>query len=248
MICITLAAAALAGLPPLSGFFSKELILAALAGLSNPVWLAAGLLGAFLTSYYAFRLIFIILFPKKSERPADSDPDHGYGRAIYWVMAWPLMMLAAVSILLGFVHDPLEVFLADRMLYTAGNAGKQFWLPFTALGLAALGVILAWLEFGRSHAAQIGFAERIAPLHALFAERWYLDRIYRRLLDVVIYRTLSNLCTRNDNHVIDGGLDGLSRGTLETGRFVSFLHLGIIQHRLLVISVVMGFLALYFFF
>ena len=64
LICTVIAVAALAGLPPLSGFFSKEVILAALADLKNPVWLAAGLLGAFLTAYYAFRLVFIILFPK----------------------------------------------------------------------------------------------------------------------------------------------------------------------------------------
>jgi NADH-quinone oxidoreductase subunit L len=78
-ICTIIAAAALAGLPPLSGFFSKEVILAALADLNNPVWLAAGLLGAFLTAYYTFRLIFIILFPKQSvtESPAGHDHDPG---------------------------------------------------------------------------------------------------------------------------------------------------------------------------
>ena len=65
MICTVIAVAALAGLPPFSGFFSKEVILAALADLKNPMWLAAGLLGAFLTAYYAFRLIFIIVFPKE---------------------------------------------------------------------------------------------------------------------------------------------------------------------------------------
>jgi len=64
MACLVIAAAALSGLPPLSGFFSKEAILGALAGIENPVWLAAGLLGVFLTAYYAFRLIFIILFPR----------------------------------------------------------------------------------------------------------------------------------------------------------------------------------------
>ena len=44
-ICTIIAAAALAGLPPLSGFFSKEVILGALADMGNPLWLAAGLLG-----------------------------------------------------------------------------------------------------------------------------------------------------------------------------------------------------------
>ena len=109
-------------------------------------------------------------------------------------------------------------------------------------------MVLAWLEFGRRGAAQVGFVEKIAPLNTLFSERWYIDRFYRRFLDVVIYGVISNLCTKNDNQVIDGGIDGLSKGTVETGRFVSFLHLGMIQYRLLTIFVVIVLLVLYFFF
>ncbi len=48
--------------------------------------------------------------------------------------------------------------------------------------------------------------------------------------------------------IIDGGINGLSRGTVETGRFVSFLHLGMIQYRLLMIFVVIVLLVMYFFF
>ena len=67
MACITIAALALAGIFPFSGFFSKELILTALAHLDNKLWLVLGLLGAFLTAYYAFRVIFVMLFPKDPE-------------------------------------------------------------------------------------------------------------------------------------------------------------------------------------
>jgi NADH-quinone oxidoreductase subunit L len=64
MVCLIIAAAALSGLPPLSGFFSKEVILASLANLSNPLWLAAGLLGVFLTAY-THSLISSFSFPGK---------------------------------------------------------------------------------------------------------------------------------------------------------------------------------------
>ena len=252
-ICTVIAVAALAGLPPFSGFFSKEVILAALADLKNPVWLAAGLLGAFLTAYYAFRLIFIIIFPKElkpKEHKIDPNTGHGHepGQSKYWLMVWPLIILAAVTVLLGFFQGSLEEFFKGLKIVNPVKVGHHAWLPFVALGSAATGVVLAWFEFGRRGAEQVGFVEKIAPLNTLFSERWYIDRFYRRFLDVVIYGGISNLCTKNDNRIIDGGINGLGRGTVESGRFVSFLHLGMIQYRLLAIFVVIVLLVLYFFF
>jgi NADH-quinone oxidoreductase subunit L len=245
-ICTLIAAAALAGLPPLSGFFSKEVILGALADLSNPIWLAAGLLGAFLTAYYTFRLIFIIVFPKMPESETHSDHDHHHEG--YWVMGWPLIFLAGVTVILGFWQGSLEAFFKQQPGISSIEVGHHGWLPFVAIGSALAGVVLAWMEFGRPGAAQVGFVEKIAPLNNLFAERWYIDRFYRRFLDIFIYGVVSNLFTRNDKTVIDGGLDGLAKVTVESGRFVSFLHLGMVQYRLLTIFVVLVFLGIYFFF
>jgi NADH-quinone oxidoreductase subunit L len=59
---------------------------------------------------------------------------------------------------------------------------------------------------------------------------------------------LADSCKQNDDRIIDGGIDGLSKGTVEAGRSLSRLHLGMLQYRLLVIFAVMVFLALYFFF
>jgi len=247
-ICMIIAAAALTGIPPLSGFFSKEIILAALADLENPVWLAAGLLGAFLTAYYSFRLIFIIVFPRESSSEPETTHGHNHRHSGYWVMGWPLIILAAVTVLLGFFQGALDNFLKGQQFVQAAQDAHHTWLPFVALFSAAFGVMLAWFEYGRRRADQVGFVEKIVPLNKLFSERWYIDRFYRRFLDIIIYATISNLLTKNDNTVIDGGLDGLSKGAVETGRFVSFLHLGMIQYRLLVIFVVTVLLALYFFF
>ncbi len=245
MICTVIGAAALAGLPPFSGFFSKEFILAALADLKNPAWLVAGLLGAFLTAYYTFRLIFIILRPEDLQADTGTHHDHGHGG--YWLMGWPLILLAAITVILGFLEGTLkEIFNAQQFIPLTGG-GHHAWLPFAALGSAGVGVVLAWIEYGRRGAARIGFVEKIAPLHNLFAERWYIDRFYRRFLDVFIYGVVSRGFANNDNKVIDGGIDGLSKATVATGRFTSRLHLGMIQYRLLTIFVVIVLLALYFF-
>ena len=66
-VSIVLAAAALSGFPPLSGYYSKEAIIGSLAALPGHAWLAAALAGVFLTAYYAFRLIFILLLPRAVE-------------------------------------------------------------------------------------------------------------------------------------------------------------------------------------
>jgi NADH-quinone oxidoreductase subunit L len=251
-ICIIIAAAALAGLPPLSGFFSKELILAALAALHNPIWLVAGLLGVFLTAYYAFRLIFILMFPKTVMPTATVKAVHAHSaehRAMHYAaMIWPLIILAAITALLGLCEAPLDHFIAGSSKVDPHNLAPLSWLPFVALAIAAAAVGLAWLEFGRRGASQVGFVERIPALNTFFAQRWYIDHFYRLCLRYIVYKIVADSCKQNDDRIIDGGIDGLSKGTVESGRMMSRLHLGMIQYRLLAIFIVMVLLSLYFFF
>ncbi len=252
--CMVVAAAALAGLPPLAGFFSKEVIMADLAALANPVWFTAGVLGVFLTAYYAFRLVFVVFLPPPGSHetaPLGGRSDHGTDRheAEYRAMAWPLVVLAGLTLVLGFFEHPLKSFLVGHSPGSAAHkAGPAIWVTLVPLGMAAAGVGLAWLEFGRRGAPRVGFVDRIPWLRRLFEERWYLDHAYRFLLDRVVDRGISALCFQTDNKVIDGGIDGMSRGTVDGGRFLAFLHTGGIQARLLVTFAVMVFLSLYYFF
>ncbi len=245
MVCMTLAAAALSGIPPLSGFFSKESILAALAGLDNPIWLAAGLLGAFLTAYYAFRLIFIILFPRKAA--ADPEADHGRegGHGTGAAMGSVLVILSAATLGLGFVAASLARFLSGDP--GAAHPGPHLpWLPYAGIGLAAGGLLLAWFEFGRPAADQKGFVERVPALGALFANRWYIDAIYARMISGLVDRGMARLCAKTDQQVIDAGLDAASRTIVRSSGVLSALQSGMIQHRLLVMFAVVVMLGLYF--
>jgi NADH-quinone oxidoreductase subunit L len=243
MVCLIIAAAALSGLPPLSGFFSKEVILAALAGMESPFWLAAGLLGVFLTAYYSFRVIFIILFPRQEDRKEPHD--HG-GDALYWAMGVPLLVLAGATLVVGFLETPLRDFLSGSPV--SHRDGNHAWLPYISAGLAALGVGVAWFEFGRRPAPQVGFVERIPPLRELFTQRWYLDHVYRAFVDIVIDAVFSKGCTKNEERVINDGIDGLSHFTLDSGQLLSFLQSGKLRYNLIVMFAALALVALYFLF
>jgi NADH-quinone oxidoreductase subunit L len=149
--------------------------------------------------------------------------------------------------LLGFCEAPLEHFLARGPAVVEPAAGHT-WVLFASLGLVAIALGLAWFEFGRRGADQVGFVERIPWLNDFFAERWYIDRFYRFALDRIVYRGIAALCAQNDQKVIDGGIDGISQGTVNTGRRVAFLHTEMIQYRLLIIFVVMVLLGMFFIF
>lgn len=245
-ICLVIGASALAGFPPFSGFFSKEAIMACLAGLSNPVWLAAALLGVFLTAYYSFRLIFLLVTPDRIEEGPASYYGDAHLDAYYGVMAWPLVVLAGITVVLGFCQGGLAGFLSGvSMPGVAGGEAHVGWLPDVAIGLSVFGAGLAWFEFGRRGASRVGFVERMPFWANLFAERWYLDRFYRYIADQIIDRGISRLCARNDQRVIDGGIDGMGRGIEAVGRFFSRVHTGMIQYRLLVMFAVIILLALY---
>ena len=255
-VSIVLAAAALSGLPPLSGYFSKEAIMGSLAGMADPVWLAAGLAGVFMTAYYSFRVIFVLLFPHAA------DPDHpdgdttappqagraaglGHSAGAPSAMAWPLIVLAAITVVLGFFENSFSHFLGGG---AAAGAEAPSWLHIAPLALALAGVALAWVEFGRKGAPRTGFVDRIPVLYRLFSERWYIDRFYGLLLDLVIDRGISRLCYLNDRKVIDGSIDGICEGTVESGRVLAFLQTGMVQYRLLAIFGVLALLALCFYF
>lgn len=235
VICMVIGAAALSGIWPFSGFFSKEAIMASLAGLQNPVWLIAGLIGVFLTAYYTFRLIFIILFPRHIKAP-ESHTSAGDKSLADLAMAAPLLVLAAVTIFLGFFQIPLHAFLID--IAGHGPAHGPAWLFPAALGLAIAAVALAWFEFGRQNAGQVGLVEKIAPLYQLFSQRWYLDHIYRWVVDNILDRGIAALCQKNDDRVVDGSIHALGNGIVASARSIAAWHQALIQRKLMVLFAV----------
>jgi len=236
LLCTVLAAASLSGLPPLSGYFSKEAILSTLLNKPNPLWFLAALLGVFMTAYYSFRPVFLILFPHNIEDGRGQKSK----KTPYWVMAWPLVVLGVMTAGLGFFETSLGRFLRASAL------PEHTWVLPVSVGLGVFGVFITWYEFGRKSAAQIGFVERSLLIKTFFQKRWFLDDLYAYLLKNVIYRVFAEILTRNDRVVIDGGIERLSRFTVASGRIFSYIQAGALRSNLMVMLAVLTLVGLYF--
>ena len=211
-----------------------------------------------------------MLFPKGgvNAHGAHHEAGHGHGGHeekhhgyIFWSMAVPVMILAGITLVLGFSQATLEQFLTANSAASThalaqgggnahgtaeGHSPGHYMVLVAAVTMAVGGIVWAWLEFGRRRATQEGFLRWLPRVEQLFARRWYLDDFLRKFLDTAIYSGVTSLFTRNDRRIIDGGIDGICHFTVEGGRLFSFLQSGMLQHNLLVMIGGVALVVLYF--
>jgi NADH-quinone oxidoreductase subunit L len=203
----------LAGVPPLAGFFSKDEILASVFHERHYVLWVLLIVGAFMTAFYTFRLVFLAFFgaPRMSKEVAhhihESPPS----------MTIPLIILAIATTVAGLAFGipsshgtAFARFLAPVLPLGEGEhgAGIAFSLLLLSAVVAIAGVALAWYVYGRSpvRAASIGVARN--PLHKLLLEKYYVDEIYDFLFVRPIYHLSLWLARVFDPRVIDGLVNG----------------------------------------
>jgi len=210
-------AAALAGVPLLSGFWSKDDILAVLSVASHEsehgtyylIIFAVAAFTALLTAFYTFRAYFMTFwgeerFPEEAgHHPHDAPP----------VMAWPLSILAVCAVLIGAAVGPTHWF-AKYMHHTSGLAtadahGFHIGLMVASAVIALVGVGLAWLLYVRSPTLADQVASSMKPLYAASLNKLYFDELFT-LLVVAPLRALAWLSYWFDRHVIDPTVDGLA--------------------------------------
>ena len=273
MITVTIGALALAGIFPFSGFFSKEAVLGVLWGLPNKMWVALALFGAFLTAYYTFRVIFVMLFPRPDdhqawdeyyEAPAEAhghgaahshddahdaaghtdDDHHGHGDGHHGV---PWVMSLPLIVLAGFtlVLGFLQGSLEKFLLGETHPHDLSYLLLFLAVSAALLGIGLAWRDWGAKTAAWQGFIRNFPSLENFFIQKWYMDHFWRWFLDTVIYGFFSKWFTYNDRRVVDGGVDAVAFSCEGGGRLLSLLQTAFLQYNLLFMVLVLAGLGIY---
>ena len=190
---------ALAGVPPLAGFYSKEAILGGVweAHLTGPFLMLA--LTALLTAFYMFRAVFLTFFGRAHAG--------GHPHEAPWLMRGPLWLLAVLTVAAGI---RLAVSGAEAHEATPG------WLPPFSVGLALFGFALALAMYQRGVIDPARVARALAPLDYLARRRYGLDALYEGLYRGFILG-FSRLIGWIDRYFVDGILNALTALTLRAG-------------------------------
>ncbi|RDV14210.1 NADH-quinone oxidoreductase subunit L [Pontibacter diazotrophicus] len=209
-------AASLAAFPLVSaGFYSKDQILwLQLAGENGSVWLyAAGLLGAFVTSIYTFRMVFITFYGK-----AKTHVGHQPTMAI----KVPLIILAVLSLVGGFIELPHNfghvVLFSDflspilpTISVVPGFDQYEWMLQLLAAVVSLSGIYIAYLFYISKPEllASIHRSSTAMAVHRFWHSGWGFDKLY----DILLVRPYVFLANVNKRDVIDGFYTGLARVT-----------------------------------
>lgn len=209
---------AIAGIPPFSGFFSKDAILLA-AFQNNKILWAIGVITAALTAFYMFRLLFITF--SGSFRGTEEQRHHVHESPA--AMTIPLVILAILSIVGGFVGIP-EVIAhgGDKLAEFLGAAGVHD-LPGktevshpTEMMLMALTTVIALIAIGLAWSRYRQYREEKAtPFSRLLQNKWYVDELY----DAIIVKPIRRLGDFADRYMERSGIDGLVNGI---GKLVNY--------------------------
>jgi NADH-quinone oxidoreductase subunit L len=258
-ITMLIGSVAIAGIPPLAGFFSKDEILGEAFKLGFPWIWAIGLFVALLTAFYMFRLMGLTFWgsfrgPKELWDRIHESPA---------VMTTPLILLAIPSALLGLVLGlPLGANLishwlepvfqpAVEMLHHTEAEYQLFGIDGALIGasvaVAAVGVVIAWRLFGtdigglhlpaRPEAVrEISARPGLSFLYRASLNKWWFDDL-NNLLFIVIGGRIANAMWWFDREVIDGTVNAIGSSAVNAGRGIRRVQTGRVQNYALGIAI-----------
>ncbi|HET9325546.1 MAG TPA: NADH-quinone oxidoreductase subunit L [Candidatus Eisenbacteria bacterium] len=220
---------AIAGIPPFAGFFSKDEILHhAFASGHYGVW-AVGLLGAFLTAFYMFRL-YVLAFRGPSRLTHDAE-HHLHESPPS--MTIPLVVLAVLSVIGGWVGLPFQkgghllerwlapVFAPDPVAHALGDAAHgaaehavsptvEIALMGLSVAVAGAGIALAFRAYLEDPGLATRLQQRLSALHRLLLNKYWVDELYDRVVVAPVHRASEQLWRFWDVKVVDGAVNGVA--------------------------------------
>lgn len=254
-ITFLIASLALAGVFPLSGFWSKdEILLSAFLSEHKLVFMFL-LLGAFLTAFYIFRLNFLVFWGKENKNlhPHESPP----------VMTIPLVILSFFAVFLGLVGSPVLHFLYQEKIYIQKmshhfNISFAFFVTLMTL----ISIFLAWLIYGKKVISTKTLIKGFPFLYNLVKNKYYIDEFFVFVLvkpTFILSRVLakfdqyiidgivnligwftvkmSGLSDMVDRYVVDGIVNLIGEITKKSGNLIKHLQTGVVQNYILTVVV-----------
>ena len=227
-ITFLIACLAIAGIPPFSGFFSKDEILTACFRFSPVMgWIMTVI--AAMTAFYMFRLYYGIFWSAKRSAANDEHSSHNAHHTPHespLTMTVPLMFLALVTIVAGFI--PFGHFVSSNG--EAYTIHLDWGVAGTSIAIAVISIALATYMYksGKQQVAN-ALARRFNGLWTAAYHRFYLDEVYQFITHRIIFGCISRPIAWWDRHVVDGFFDFLAWGANATSDEIRGLQSGRIQ-------------------
>ena len=230
-------AIAIAGVPFLSGFFSKDAILTrAFAQGQYFIW-ALGLMGAVLTAFYMFRLVFLTFFGQERIEQQAKEHLHESPR----VMTVPLVILAFFAIVAGYVGLPVvfgeKANLFGRFLEPVIHPGSEahlglsteWMLILISVAVALCGIYIAYVFYLKSPQTPHRVVARFPFLYRVLHNKYYVDEAYNAVFVKPLVNGSRAVYDHFDLRVIDGAIDGTAAAAGFAGKALSWLQSGLVK-------------------
>jgi NADH-quinone oxidoreductase subunit L len=186
---------AIAGVPPLAGFFSKEeILLAAYHNNTAIYWIA--LITSGLTAFYMFRLYFNIFWNKPYEAHGEH---HGHGEGGF-VMMMPLVLLSVGAAAAGFI--PFGELVSSDGKTLESHFNLSFSAAPVALGLA--GILLALWMYAKASDKPAKLAASLGGLYKSAYHKFYIDELYLFITKKVLFNIVGRAAAWFDRNIVDG--------------------------------------------
>ena len=220
-ITFGIACLAIAGIPPFSGFFSKDEILTACFAFSPAIgWIMTLIAG--MTAFYMFRLYYCIFWGKENKELHAHHTPHESPLT----MTFPLMFLAAVTLVAGFI--PFGHFVSSNGESYDIRLNTQ--VAVTSIVVAVVAILLAtWMYAREKQPVAEQLASRFSTLHHAAYKRFYMDEIWLFVTKRIIFRCVSTPLAWFDRHVIDQFMNFMAWSTHAAGETVQPIQSGKIQ-------------------
>lgn len=213
-VCFLIGCLAIAGIPPFSGFFSKDEIIAACFQFSPFLgWFMTVVAG--MTAFYMFRLYYLIFWGKSYY---EADPDHRRRpQEVPFVMWGPLVFLAIIAVFAGLI--PFGHFVSATG--ESYDIHIDWSVATTSIVAAVIGISLAtWMYAGKEWPVADKLERTFPKLHKAALNRFYIDDAWQYFTHKIVFRCFSRPIAWFDRHVVDNTFNFLAWGTNEAAESI----------------------------